>query len=97
MHLCTAVSYDILDTATAAVSPCLQPTRCLAARTAMGEASTQARRDAIYEYTTRNKILKMLYLVETTNKVAETVIFQHHVPVALLLMLILLVLGALCC
>ena len=36
-YLCTAVSYDILSTATAPVSACLQPTRCLAARTARVE------------------------------------------------------------
>ena len=35
-YLCTAVSYDILGTATAPMSACLQPTRCLAARTARG-------------------------------------------------------------
>ena len=38
-YLCTAVSYDTLGTATAPVSACLQPTCCLAARTARGELS----------------------------------------------------------
>ena len=99
--LCTAVSYDILGTATAPVSACLQPTRCLAARTARGEISragkhaSSKRRYKRVHNTKQDE--KMLYFVETTREVAETVIFRQHVPVALLLLWILLVLGALYC
>ena len=61
------------------------------------QASTRARRDAIYEYTTPSKMKKMLYFVETKHEVAETIILRQHVAVALLLLWILIVLGALYC
>ena len=61
-----------------------QPTRCFAARTGSGEISqagkhTSSKRRC--EYTTRNKMKNMLYFVETTHEVAETVIFRQYVPV----------------
>ena len=42
------------------------------------QASTQARRDAI---TSTKQDEKMLYFVETTQEVAETVIFRQNTPV----------------
>ena len=39
----------------------------------------------------------MLYFVETKHEVAETIILRQHVAVALLLLWILIVLGALYC
>ena len=83
-YLCTAPSRTTyLVQATAPVSACLQPTQCLAARTGRGEVSKAGKHTSskrLYdEYETRYK--KMLYFVETTHEVAETVIFRQNIPV----------------
>ena len=100
MHLCTSVLYDILGTATAPVSACLQPTRCLAARAIRGIRQagkhTSSKRRYVRVHNTKQDG-KMLYFVETTHEVAEIVTFRQYVPVVLLLLWILLVLGALHC
>ena len=85
MYLCTAPSRTtFLVQATAPVSACLQPTQCLAARTGRGEVSKAGKHTSskrLYdEYETRYK--KMLYFVETTHEVAETVIFRKNIPVS---------------
>ena len=100
MHLCTSVLYDILGTATAPVSACLQPRRCLAARAIRGIRQagkhTSSKRRHVRVHNTKQDG-KMLYFVETTHEVAEIVTFRQYVPVVLLLLWILLVLGALHC
>ena len=85
ISLYRTVSYDILVTATAPVSACLHPTGCLAARTGRGEISqagkhTSSKRRRYHTNTARNKMQTMLYFVETTHEVAETVIFRQYVP-----------------
>ena len=55
----------------------------LAARTGRGEISQAGKHTSpkrrYHEYTTRNRMKKMLYFVETTHEVAETVIFRQNV------------------
>ena len=99
-YLCTAVSYDTLGTATAPVSACLQPTRCLAARNARGISQagrhTSSKRRYIRVHNTKQDEKNAVFR-RNIHEVGETVLFRQYVPVALLLLWILLVLGALYC
>ena len=75
VSLYRTVSCDILGTATAPVSACLQPTRCLAARTGRGDISQAGKHTTPKRHddtnTTRNKMKEKLYFVETTHEVLK--------------------------